>query len=259
MYGISLLSCGLTAICLRKVADKLPLSPGRIPVSAGVVFLFVYLPLLPWQPKYLMLGLSVVAFWMVGLIDDLRELPAWARLRIEGLLAVILIISGWQLHWFSSPWIDLPVTFLWIVGITNAFNLIDNTDGLCAGITFTAAVFLATITGSVAAYALVGICLAFWIFNFPPAMMWMGDCGSLFLGVNMACLSMDSKIGMWAILILIVPIADTIFVVARRISESRSPFQGGKDHLSHELGKWALPVLYLAGFLGGGLATWLIL
>jgi UDP-GlcNAc:undecaprenyl-phosphate GlcNAc-1-phosphate transferase len=209
---------------------------------------------MPWEFKYPGLVFSMIVLWLLGLWDDLRGLSASIRFQVEATLAVFLMFCGWQLHWFSSPWIDLPLTFLWIVGITNAFNLIDNTDGLCAGITLVAAVFLAAITGNIAVYALVGICLAFWIFNFPPAMMWMGDCGSLFLGVNMACLSMDSKIGMWAILILIVPIADTIFVVARRLEAGRSPFQGGKDHLSHVLGRWALPVLYLAGILGGGLA-----
>lgn len=261
MYGITLITCGLTAIGLRKAINKLPCSPSKVPISAGVVFFFIYAPFmlysLPAQ-KAAALLVGMFVLWATGLTDDIRGLSVELRLKIQAVVALILMIGGWQLHWFSSPWIDLPFTFLWIVGITNAFNLLDNTDGLCAGITVIACFALGAITGNMAVYALAGIAFGFWVLNFPPAMMWMGDCGSLFLGVNMACLSMDTRVGASAILILIVPIADTAFVVARRLYERRSPFQGGKDHLSHELGKWALPAHYSIGILTG-VGTWLIL
>jgi UDP-GlcNAc:undecaprenyl-phosphate GlcNAc-1-phosphate transferase len=158
--------------------------------------------------------------------------------------------------WLDNVVIDVVLSMFWIVGLTNAFNLMDNMDGLCGGVSLVALSFLAALVPSPVVFALVGITGGFLVFNFPPAKLFMGDCGAYFLGVNLACLSMDTGLGKGAVFLLLVPIADTTFVTIRRLLKGKSPARGGLDHLSHELSKKvnatiAVLILYVIGILSG--------
>src|SRR6185295_7953965 len=150
---------------------------------------------------------------------------------------------------------DTMLTLAWIVGITNAFNLLDNMDGLCAGITLIAGTFLLFVfigsPGPIAApalylAALMGATAGFLVYNFHPASIFMGDTGSLFLGLNMAALTLVATSGAVGrsgvlsvvagpVLPLLIPILDTTFVTALRLLSARRPSQGGRDHMSHRL------------------------
>jgi len=196
--------------------------------------------------------------WGMGLVDDLESLPPNIKLSIEILVSLLLIFFGWQIQWSDSRLLNFAASIFWMVGITNAFNLIDNMDGLSTGISIIALVFLGLLASTpIPVMVLLGISCGFLIFNFPPARVFMGDCGALFLGFNMACLSMDPKIGLLALPILIVPLADTTFVTIRRLLKRKSPAKGGLDHLSHELAKRthfqlaAVCILWTVGTLGG--------
>ena len=198
--------------------------------------------------------ISVGVIWLLGLIDDLEPIRPRTKLIVQTTVATFLVLSDWRLGWFDNLVIDIPLSLLWIIGITNAFNIIDNMDGLVVGITIIILLFLGNQP------VLLGLALGFLIFNFPPAKVFMGDCGALFFGLNLACLTMG--LGPEAILLLLVPIADTTFVTVRRLLRKRSPARGGLDHLSHELAKGlhsqlaAVAVLWMFGILGGVLFLW---
>jgi UDP-GlcNAc:undecaprenyl-phosphate GlcNAc-1-phosphate transferase len=168
---------------------------------------------------------------------------------------------------------------VWIVGVTNAFNLLDNMDGLCAGVTLIAGAALLgafVLDGGIgpeALYlsALLGATAGFLVYNFHPASVFMGDAGSLFIGLNLAVLTLGSpspgggsadilSILIGPLLVLLVPILDTTLVTASRILSGRSAAQGGRDHTSHRLvaiglsERGAVAVLWALAALGGLLA-----
>ncbi|HLG69024.1 MAG TPA: MraY family glycosyltransferase [Chloroflexota bacterium] len=209
---------------------------------------------------------------IVGMTDDRRgELTPFAKLAGQVAACAVLVCFGLRLQVFDQPWIDLPLTFLWVLGLTNALNLLDNMDGLSAGATSIAGAFFLVLAGlngqilvALLAAALVGACLGFLVYNYNPASIFMGDTGSLSLGFMLAVLGMKLQIHneqnlsfVIAALVLSVPIFDTAFVVWRRVSEGRRITQGGKDHTSHRLVKLGLNqkqavwVLYGLSFLGG--------
>jgi UDP-GlcNAc:undecaprenyl-phosphate GlcNAc-1-phosphate transferase len=157
---------------------------------------------------------------------------------------------GFRLHWVTSLTVDTTLTIVWIVGITNAFNLLDNMDGLCAGIGSIAAIYVAVLLSdkfpdaSVAALILFGSLLAFLIYNFNPASIFMGDSGSLLIGFTLAVLTLCyaeagpmNKLSSLAvpILLMMVPIFDTTLVTFIRTLSGRKASEGGKDHTSHRL------------------------
>jgi len=165
-------------------------------------------------------------------------------------VASFITFLGFRLHWFTSMTLDVLVTIIWIVGITNAFNLIDNMDGLCAGTGLIAACFLVFLLngtmpdGMNIALILAGALAAFLIFNFKPASVFMGDSGSLVIGVTLALLTLcyaesanTNKVSLVAvpILLLMVPIFDTTLVTVIRILSGRNASVGGRDHTSHRL------------------------
>ncbi|MBV9119357.1 MAG: undecaprenyl/decaprenyl-phosphate alpha-N-acetylglucosaminyl 1-phosphate transferase, partial [Chloroflexi bacterium] len=208
----------------------------------------------------------------VGMTDDRRgEMTPLTKLIFQFAATTILIIFGIRLSIFGHRWIDLPLTYLWVLGLTNALNLLDNMDGLTAGAAaiastffFLLAVLNSQILVALLAAALVGACLGFLVYNYNPASIFMGDSGSLSLGFLLAVLSMKLQIHnsqnlsfLIAALVLSVPIFDTGFVTWRRLSEGRRITQGGKDHTSHRLlklglnQKQAVWSLYGASFLAG--------
>lgn len=191
---------------------------------------------------------------LIGLWDDIKSLHPFPRFigqTISGILVSIVLILTDN---FGTPtrliYLDVIITILWIVGICNAINFFDNIDGGAAGTTAISAVALAYLALSnsqslIGALSLVvaGAACGFLIWNKSPARIYMGDAGALFLGVLIATLTIrlepdtESLIVSYAIpvLLLAVPILDTSVAVISRLLRKVSPFQGGKDHLSHRL------------------------
>jgi len=213
------------------------------------------LSLLLFRPPQHLKGLGAIlagsAFLaIVGLLDDRYNLGIRIRLVAMIAAALGLVLSGISIQLFSAPWIDIPLTVLWVVTLVNAANFMDNMDGLTAGMTSIAAVFFViiafsqglTLVTSLAA-ALAGSAVGFLIYNFNPASVFMGDMGALVLGFILATLGIKLKFGiqplnvtwMIPILVLALPLFDITLVVVTRLMEGRSPGQAGKDHTSHRL------------------------
>lgn len=190
----------------------------------------------------------------IGLIDDIKQLRPMPRFIAQNFLAfvsaIILVSTSTIGSPFGSAVIDFGVTMLWIVGITNSINFFDNIDGGASGTIAISSLALAVIAISngqnlVAAMSVVmtGSTMGFLLWNKPPARIYMGDAGSLFLGLLIASLTIriDTHEGLGKfgliipILLLAVPILDTSVAVFTRIRRGLSLFQGGKDHLSHRL------------------------
>ncbi|RPI53693.1 MAG: glycosyl transferase, partial [Acidobacteria bacterium] len=218
--------------------------------------------------------------FLVGLVDDLISLKPYSKLVAEIAVASLFVFFGLRLNWSDSLTIDALLTVLWIVGLTNAFNLLDNMDGLCAGVSLIAgATVLATlilragVTPEAQYLAiLLGATAGFLVYNLHPAKIFMGDSGSLFIGLNLAVLTLTHQadgfgtsnvlsIVAGPLLILLVPIFDTSLVTVSRILSGRSAAVGGRDHSSHRLvaiglsERAAVAVLWVLAALGGGLAV----
>jgi len=216
------------------------------------------------------LAASVVA--LTGLIDDYRPLPAWAKLGGQLLGFLILAYFGIRVRLPVPDIVNYAITLIWLLGITNAINFLDNMDGLSAGISAVSSSFillLALINGQflvgALAAGLLGACLGFLRYNFPPAQIFMGDVGSLFLGFLLAVLGIqlrfpaNSNFVTWMVPVFILglPIFDMVLVVTSRIRRGLSPNTPGKDHISHRLvrlgfsSREAVLILYLiSGVLG---------
>ena len=186
----------------------------------------------------------------LGFIDDVRTLNPWIRLAAQTVLALLVWITGTQVGFFGITWLDALVTVLWIVGLTNAMNLLDNADGLAASTALVAALgagIVAVIYGQFfvggLAFALAGTAAGFLWHNWAPATVYLGDAGAYFLGFLLAIVTLRLRpVGIalpWSalipVLIMLVPILDTTFVVIRRLLGGRHPFTPGRDHLSHTL------------------------
>jgi UDP-GlcNAc:undecaprenyl-phosphate GlcNAc-1-phosphate transferase len=220
------------------------------------------------------------AMFAVGLIDDLVTLKPYTKLVAEIAIASLFVFFGYRLNWTESLTLDMLLTMVWIVGLTNALNLLDNMDGLCAGITLIAgsallATFVINDTQTAEARYLtlvLGAVAGFLVYNLHPASIFMGDSGSLFLGLNLAVLTLAAPIDYHGpsnllpivaapLLVLLVPIFDTTLVTVLRILSGRSAVQGGRDHSSHRLvaiglsERRAVAVLWALAALGGLLAV----
>ena len=186
----------------------------------------------------------------LGFIDDVRSLNPWIRLAAQSVLALLVWWTGTQVGFTRIEWLDALITVLWIVGLTNAMNLLDNSDGLAASTTLVASLgtgLVAVIYGQyfvgALSFALAGTAAGFLIHNWHPATVYLGDAGAYFFGFLLAIVTMRLRpVGIvlpWSalipILLVLVPILDTAFVVVRRIREGRHPFTPGRDHLSHLL------------------------
>jgi UDP-GlcNAc:undecaprenyl-phosphate GlcNAc-1-phosphate transferase len=190
------------------------------------------------------------AMFLLGLVDDFVKLKPSAKFVGQLIIACIIVAAGLRLHWIPWPAVDALITIGWLVGITNAFNLLDNMDGLSAGIALIASLALciialtADVGAATIAALLAGACAAFLVYNFPPASIFMGDGGSLLLGSSLAILTLFDTPGggrgvMSAlavpVMLMLIPIFDTTLVaVARRLS-ARPASSGGCDHTSHRL------------------------
>ncbi|MBI4612209.1 MAG: undecaprenyl/decaprenyl-phosphate alpha-N-acetylglucosaminyl 1-phosphate transferase [Planctomycetes bacterium] len=259
------------------LAAALPIALG---LGAGWIFyhhtpdwvpqeLAVHLPgLVGAAPTVLAILAGGAAILVLGLVDDLRGLGPWPKLAVETLVALMIVLVGIRASLFvRAHWFGGAATVIWIVLITNSFNLLDNMDGLSTGVAFVAGVlfFWATVqTGQwfVSSYLLVflGSLAGFLRHNFPPATIFLGDAGSLYIGYQLAVLTVASSFYEPAyefypvalpVLVLVVPLFDTGRVVWIRWREKRPIFQGDTRHLSHRLvdlgmsRKEAVLVIYL--------------
>ena len=198
------------------------------------------------------LTVTALAMAVVGFVDDVRRLNAQAKLLAQIVLSAVLLLFGLELQLTGFRLVDVFITLFWLVGITNAFNLLDNMDGLAATIAIVVASFrllFAYSDGDTAGMqitaAFIGAVAAFLVRNFPPAKIFMGDAGSLFVGFFLAGLSLVSSDRAYSrgvaavlvipVLLLLIPIFDTAFVTLTRLLAGRSPAVGGRDHTSHRL------------------------
>jgi UDP-GlcNAc:undecaprenyl-phosphate GlcNAc-1-phosphate transferase len=199
---------------------------------------------------------STVAF-LVGLLDDVlgARFPAAAKAGGQLVAALVLVVADVRVSFLPFEWMNNLVTVLWIVGITNAFNLLDNMDGLCAGVAFVAslvlvlnAIALGEFFVSLILVAFMGSLLGFLVFNLfhlGGVKIFLGDCGSLFIGFSMASLTLLERYLSHAsstlfpvlmpVLVLAVPLIDTFTVIVIRIREGRPIYVGDSRHLSHRL------------------------
>ncbi len=229
------------------------------------------------QVAGIFLGATLVSF--MGLWDDRRGLSPGIKLVVQFVAAGILALTDVRISLFPWPALNIAATLLWVVGITNAMNLLDNMDGLSGGIAAIAALFFLLfaamskqyLVGALAA-ALTGACLGFLFYNVNPARIFMGDTGSLFLGFTLAAVGIklrfpdNSAFVTWMVpvFVLAVPIFDTSLVIISRLRRGLNPLTTpGKDHLSHRLARLtgspreAVLICYLIGFVAGVLATFI--
>jgi len=195
---------------------------------------------------------AAAGVFLVGLLDDCRGTPVWLRLLVQTCAALAVVWSGTRATFLvGHAWITVPVTVLWIVGITNAFNLLDNMDGLSAGVAgIAAAMFLLVCheTGqaaeAAALSAVAGAAAGFLPYNFKPARVFMGDAGALTLGFVIACLSVSMTFYKYEgtalplaapLLVLAIPLFDTASVLWIRIRRGTPLTRGDRNHFSHRL------------------------
>lgn len=212
----------------------------------------VYLALVtPTRESLAVVGGSAFLF-LVGLLDDLINIRPYQKLIGQLIGAGALILTGLKLPLTGYEIVDIWLTVFWVVGITNAINLLDNMDGLATGIAAIAAFSLALnfaangLTGELLLVsALIGALLGFLVFNFNPASVFMGDCGSMFIGFLLSGSVLLNQVGGRSrgivavlavpVLVLFVPIFDTTFVTVLRKLWGLKASQGGRDHTSHRL------------------------
>jgi UDP-GlcNAc:undecaprenyl-phosphate/decaprenyl-phosphate GlcNAc-1-phosphate transferase len=235
-------------------ARKLHHSPVPLLGGAAIYIAFIIALLFFGDRRYIneVVGIFVGATLMslMGVVDDRWGLGSYVKLAGQLAAAGVLIYSGVQIRLFYN-WLDIAVTVAWVVGITNAFNLLDNMDGLSGGIAMIAAVFFTLLAAmghqylvGVLAAALAGACAGFLVYNWNPAHVFMGDTGSLFLGFLLAAVGIklrfpsNSETITWMIpvLVLALPIFDTTLVFVSRLRQGKNPLTTpGKDHVSHRL------------------------
>ena len=196
---------------------------------------------------------------ILGLIDDRRGLDWRARIAVQTLVAVVMVSLGWRMSLFLDvPWFTFVLSVLWIVGLINSFNMLDNMDGLSAGTAAIAATILAAVMLIMPSpqtqqpqlfiggflLVVVGSISGFLWHNRPPARLFMGDAGSYLVGYLLAMATLSAtfagkSLPRHAILaplcVLAVPLYDTATVVLIRLRAGRSPFEGDKSHFSHRL------------------------
>lgn len=190
---------------------------------------------------------------IIGLIDDLGVLGPWAKLAGQSLAAVVLMKSSIFIKLvFIPPWLALPLSFVWILAMTNAFNLIDIMDGLSSGVAFVSSAFLFIVAVmnervmiATLLCALAGSILGFLRYNFHPAKIYMGDAGSLFIGLTIGSLAMINSYTMnnrvasiTPAIILGIPIFDMLFVMYIRWRRGMPVMLGSPDHVALRLRKW---------------------
>ncbi len=244
----------------RRVHKKpIPLI-GGLAIFYGFVISVLCFAVIDRPTMGILIGSTIMV--TVGVIDDMRDLNAKVKLLFQILSALIVVYFGIEVQYVANPlanWIgpkyinlglwSIPLTVVWIVGVTNAVNLIDGLDGLAVGVSSIASVALLSLTiisqnlnVAILIAALAGAGFGFLPYNFNPAKIFMGDTGSTFLGFVLACISIQGLMKMYAIisfavpvLILGLPIFDTVFAILRRIAKKKPIMSPDRGHLHHRL------------------------
>lgn len=238
--------------------------------AAAIVAGMLFFPVLPgesivdtslsWRSICILVLVSGFLMALTGFLDDKYELSPQMKLFLHSVVAIVVgilfVVNGAQVRLFLEgtrvAWLAAPVTLIWLLGITNSINLLDHADGVTAGVSAISALFFAALNfmhGNPAiafiSIALAGASLGFLFFNFPPASTFMGDCGSNFLGFMLGIVAVlgfytpRGSIPYLAILspllILAVPIIDTVMVLIYRRKRGAPLFQADKNHLAHRL------------------------
>ena len=221
--------------------------------------------------------LASTFLFLVGLIDDLIHIKPYQKLIGQILGSAFVVYYGLSLPWTGSLIVNMALAIFWLIGITNAINLLDNMDGLASGIAVIAAGFLSLsflntgqYTEALILLIFAGSLLGFLVYNSNPASIFMGDCGSMFVGFFLASSALINVSGgrsrsllpvlVVPILVLFIPIFDTTFVTVLRKLSGRAASQGGRDHTSHRLvalgmsERYAVLMLYAFAALSGLLA-----
>ncbi|MCL2828740.1 MAG: undecaprenyl/decaprenyl-phosphate alpha-N-acetylglucosaminyl 1-phosphate transferase [Oscillospiraceae bacterium] len=255
---------------------------GGLAIFIGFVLSVALFAEIDRELQGILIGSVLIVF--VGVVDDILPLRAWQKFFAQIVAAGIVVWHGVTIDWIGNPnifsaydylnlgFFSIPLTILWIVGITNAVNLIDGLDGLAVGVstiaslTMLAVALIAAANGNVAIVfaALAGACLGFMPYNVNPAKIFMGDTGALLLGYLLATMSITGLFKFYALISFVVPfmalalpIADTTFAILRRIIKKQNPMMPDRGHLHHRLldlgftQKQAVFIIYLiSGALG---------
>jgi UDP-GlcNAc:undecaprenyl-phosphate GlcNAc-1-phosphate transferase len=202
----------------------------------------------PGSYKLAAVLLATVAMSLLGLVDDIKGLGPKPKLVVEALLAFAVLYAGIVLPISSIPILDMGLTVLWIIAITNAFNIIDNMDGLAGGTAIIALFAIALLAGISTPYGIASLLLmvsliGFFIFNLNPARIFMGDLGALPIGFFLACGAVVASASVprrgaavfIPCMLLAVPLFDVLLVSVTRRLKGRAVSQGARDHSSHRL------------------------
>ena len=243
----------------RRVHDNPIPRMGGLAIFIGFVLSLIFF--VPMSTKVLGLLVGSVIIAVMGGVDDIVSLNPWVKLAGQIVAALVAIRCGLVFDVISNPnifaeetyieigWLSIPLTMLWIVGCTNAVNLIDGLDGLAVGVSaissmtmLIVSLFVSEPVVSIILAALTGACLGFMPYNLNPAKIFMGDVGSQLLGFVLSTASIMGLFKLHAIitffvplLALALPLADTIFAFFRRILHGQSPFKADKGHFHHRL------------------------
>lgn len=247
----------------RRVHKKPIPVGGGIAMVISVSILMVYF--LPINKNLILTLIASLIIAISGLYDDKEGLSPKLKFLFQILAAVILIIGGMKIEFFTNPFdshdallilniLSIPVTIFWVCGITNTINLIDGLDGLASGVSMICAISMFFITYKMGRYdvslicvLVAGACLGFLPFNFNPAKIFMGDTGALYLGFMLSYISISGFLKQAAILMIFVPVLilgvpvfDTAFAMVRRKLSGKSMVEADKGHLHHRLLKMGL-------------------
>jgi UDP-GlcNAc:undecaprenyl-phosphate/decaprenyl-phosphate GlcNAc-1-phosphate transferase len=289
-----LLSLGVVPIC-RLVATRLGFVArpredrwhrGTVALFGGVgiaIVLFACSAILGIARAQPVLVFTAALMFGTGLVDDVLSIKPATKLIAQLALACALLFFDYRLNWLQSATLDSLLTLIWIVGLTNAFNLLDNMDGLCAGIAIIvgAALMIDLLPGAAGTRAfgeaqylaiLLGATAGFLVYNLHPASIFMGDSGSLLLGFSFAAVTLSTgrqvpgrsdilSIVAVPALVLLIPIFDTTLVTLSRWVSGRRASEGGRDHSSHRLvaiglsERRAVALLWFLAAVGGSLGV----
>ncbi len=261
----------------RMHTDSVPRMGGLAIFLGFLLSTLIFLTPLNGQMSRVLLGSVVIV--VLGIFDDIYDLSAKFKLLVQILAALIVTVGtdSLAIEALSNPnifspnpywvlgWLSVPVTVVWIVGMTNAVNLIDGLDGLACGVSSISSLTLLVIAllmrepqVAILVAALAGGCLGFLPYNMNPAKVFMGDTGATFLGFVLACISIQGLFKMYTLISFVVPfllfglpIFDTCFAFIRRIAHGQSPMHADRSHVHHRLidmgfsQKQAVAVLYV--------------
>ncbi len=271
----------------RRVHKKPIPRLGGLAILAGFIMALIYyfimvgLDSVVFDSKIVGLLLGIIIIEVAGIWDDIKPIRAWTKLGFQILAAAVVVGFGVRVEFLTNPFVEngifdlgicsIPLTMLWIVGITNAINFIDGLDGLAAGVATISslsllfiAIYLNQPQTIVLATGLAGATMGFLPFNFNPAKIFMGETGSAFLGFTLGTISIMGLVKSYTAIAIVVPLVvlglpvfDTAFAIIRRVLSGKSPMQADRGHLHHRLvdsglsQRQSVVILYIvSAFLG---------